>query len=288
MTILNLISSSSYIVVNKDLMRLLGINEAILLGELASESIYWENSGKTDDGWFYSTIQNLEEKTTLNAKKQQKALNTLQKHGLIDIALRGIPCKRYIKLNEENIEKLLIYQIGKNGETRFSKTAKQGSPKLLTNKKEKKEYIKNIKTSTIRTSKSQGGNEEEQPTLNLEPLILSDGNEWTPTAKKLKTLTELYGTSFVVTEFKRMALWLDDNPNKRKTKDSMNRFVTGWLERQAKTYQENKKEQDDNSYTVVLPQWYEHIDQVRTEEITEQQRQELLEQIQRLNEQLRG
>ena len=75
MGVLQLISSRNFIVVNKELLKAFGIDEAILLGELASEYDYWEKQEKINDGFFFSTIENVEENTTLSAHKQRKALN---------------------------------------------------------------------------------------------------------------------------------------------------------------------------------------------------------------------
>ena len=121
MSILSLIASRNFISVNKDLMRLLGIEEAILLGELASEYDYWLSQGKLDNGWFFPTVENIEKNTTLTKYKQKKALENLQSQGFISIKRKGLPAKRYIKINEAKLEKLghiKVEQIKENG--RFS------------------------------------------------------------------------------------------------------------------------------------------------------------------------
>ena len=69
MGILQLISTSNFITVNKDLIKELGLEEAILLGELASEYEYWQKKDEIQDGYFYSTIENIEKETTLTAYK---------------------------------------------------------------------------------------------------------------------------------------------------------------------------------------------------------------------------
>ena len=42
--ILSLLAQDSYFIVNKDLAKVIGINEAIILGELASEYTYYIRS----------------------------------------------------------------------------------------------------------------------------------------------------------------------------------------------------------------------------------------------------
>lgn len=49
MNILKLIASDSFITVNKELIKKVGLEEAIILGELASELDYWtKNNGLTE------------------------------------------------------------------------------------------------------------------------------------------------------------------------------------------------------------------------------------------------
>ena len=114
MGILQLISSQNFIVVNKELIKILGLEEAILIGELASECDYWERQDKLENGYFYSTLENVEENTTLTAFKQRKALNKLKELKLVEVSLRGIPAKRYVKINEEQVIKLFNNKMLKN------------------------------------------------------------------------------------------------------------------------------------------------------------------------------
>lgn len=124
MGILQLLASRNYISVNKDLIKVLGLEEAIIMGELASEYNYWYEKQQLDDGYFYSTVENIEEHTTLSGHKQRKALKKLQEAGLIHIKVKGIPAKRYIKIFEEEVIKILNPQLLKNLTTRSEKNEK--------------------------------------------------------------------------------------------------------------------------------------------------------------------
>ena len=130
MGILQLISTSNFITVNKDLIKVLGLEEAILLGELASEYDYWNNKNEIEDGYFYSTIENIEEKTTLTAYKQRKCLENLKNKGIIDIQIRGIPAKRYIKINEEKVIEIFNNKLLKNLTTGCKKISQLEVKKL--------------------------------------------------------------------------------------------------------------------------------------------------------------
>lgn len=133
MGILQLISARNFITVNKDLIKLLGLEEAILLGELASEYDYWESQDKLEEGYFYSTVENIQEHTTLSDHKQRKALKNLKSRDLIDVKLKGIPAKRYIKINEEQVFKLFDIQFLKNLRTRDEKNKELDTENFNTN-----------------------------------------------------------------------------------------------------------------------------------------------------------
>lgn len=107
MNILKLISSSNFITVNRELALKIGLEEAIMLGELASEFDYWSKHNGLADGYFFSTIENIEKKTTLTEYKQRKILKHLQELNLVDCKVKGLPAKRYIKINEAGILNLL-------------------------------------------------------------------------------------------------------------------------------------------------------------------------------------
>ena len=103
-----LLSNDGFIVINKSLIKLIGLNSAILIGELISEYNYYEKEKKLiDNTWFYSTTPNIEENTGLSRYQQDEAIKKLQKEKIIDIKIMGMPSKRYFKINYENIEKLL-------------------------------------------------------------------------------------------------------------------------------------------------------------------------------------
>lgn len=103
MSILHLLSHDNFIAVNRTIAEEVGLEAAVILGELASQYNYWQSCGKLEEGYFYSTIENLEKKTCLSGHNQRQALTKLQEKGWISISKKGLPAKRYIKVNEENL-----------------------------------------------------------------------------------------------------------------------------------------------------------------------------------------
>lgn len=107
MNILSLIASDSFITVNKELIKQVGLDAAVLIGELASEHNYWtQNKGITPDGYFFSTIENMEEKTSLSGHQQRQALKKLEEIGVVTVKIMGLPAKRYVKLHDEQVLKI--------------------------------------------------------------------------------------------------------------------------------------------------------------------------------------
>ena len=102
----HLLSSTAFIVLNKELAKQVGLKEAVLLADLISKEEYFISKGMTD-GWFFNTEANIEADTTLNSYHQRKCLKTLKKHKIIETKRMGIPAKQYFKINEELVLQIL-------------------------------------------------------------------------------------------------------------------------------------------------------------------------------------
>jgi len=97
-TVFELLRSSGSIVINKRLMRSIGIDCAILFSELLSKESYFEERGSlTEDGYFYCTVSEMEEATTLSEYQQKIGITKLKKLGLINYRVKGQPPVRYFK-----------------------------------------------------------------------------------------------------------------------------------------------------------------------------------------------
>ena len=121
----HLLSSSAFIVLNKELSRQVGLKEAILLADLISKEEYFIANGMTD-GWFFNTEANIEKDTTLTPYQQRKCLKTLKTNLVLETKRKGIPAKQYFKINEQQVIKLLnnlsatnLTSINKNKEIRI-------------------------------------------------------------------------------------------------------------------------------------------------------------------------
>ena len=102
----HLLSSSAFLIVNKQLAKQVGLKGAILLADLISKEEYFIANGMTD-GWFFNTEANIERDTTLTSYQQRKVLKTLKKYQIIETKRKGIPAKQYFKINEANLLNIL-------------------------------------------------------------------------------------------------------------------------------------------------------------------------------------
>ena len=105
-----LLNQANTLVVNRLLGHALGTNEAILYACLISKYYYYADRNMLNGGWFYSTVPDLQESSTLTEKQQKRAVNNLVKAGLLRCELRGMPAKRsfYIIENTELISSYIV------------------------------------------------------------------------------------------------------------------------------------------------------------------------------------
>ena len=101
----HLLSSSAFLIVNKQLAKQVGLKGAVLLADLISKEEYFIANGMTD-GWFFNTAKNIEEDTCLTSHQQRKAIKNLKDLGIIETKVIGIPAKQHFKIIEN---KLLSY-----------------------------------------------------------------------------------------------------------------------------------------------------------------------------------
>jgi len=85
---------------NPDLARLTG---SVTSGLLLSQLLYWWDKKRLDKEYFYKTVKELEEETTLSKEEQLSAIKKLKACGYVTICYREIPAKRSFVLNINNI-----------------------------------------------------------------------------------------------------------------------------------------------------------------------------------------
>ena len=121
--LIDLLSNTGYIIVNKEIIKKIGLHEAILLGELCSEYIYWKKKDETVNEFFYSTRDNIEENTGLSAYQQRTAISNLVKKDIIVMKSEGMPLKTWYFINENKLQELLFDNIEEDTENEMEKSS---------------------------------------------------------------------------------------------------------------------------------------------------------------------
>jgi hypothetical protein len=105
MNILELLSSNSYLTVNKALARKVGLEAAALFADLAGSQLYWNNQKELEySEWFFRTREQIEEQTTLSSKTQLRCIKILVDAGLLQTKLKGLPAvTHYLISQQENL-----------------------------------------------------------------------------------------------------------------------------------------------------------------------------------------
>ena len=163
MNILSILASDNYIVINRDLLKKYGINVTLMLCELASEYNYFEKNGKLENGMFYSTIDNISERTGLSKYQQAEALKALDEDGIVKSVIKGMPAKRYFKIDVEELTKQIANislssckeirkQAGEKLETKNNDIKLINKSNNLKDKESKKEESNNTKNQQVEIS----------------------------------------------------------------------------------------------------------------------------------------
>lgn len=142
--VINLLANNGYIILNKIVIKKLGLHEAIILGELCSEYTHWEKNGKLEDNYFYSTRENIEENTGLSAYQQREPMKKLISLGVILEKSKGMPLQKWYSLNSQLLYKLLCEDL--DLATSSEETKEQDVKKLNSN--ENKVFSSDLTTSS--------------------------------------------------------------------------------------------------------------------------------------------
>jgi len=106
---IRLLSSSAFLIVNKRLAKQIGLKATILLADLISKNEYFHDKASIADyqEWFFNTEANITKDTTLSAHQQREALKILKAQGCVSVERKGLPAKRYFRINEAQVIQLL-------------------------------------------------------------------------------------------------------------------------------------------------------------------------------------
>lgn len=97
--IFKLLNPDNTVNFNRPLVHALGTNEAIIYSALIAKQAYYERREMLDgEGWFYSTVNDLEESTALTKRQQRCSVKVLVAAGLVESEKRGMPARRCFRV----------------------------------------------------------------------------------------------------------------------------------------------------------------------------------------------
>ena len=70
--------------------------------------LHWETEGLLEDGYFYSTRENIEEQTMLSAYSQRIALDNLKRVDVLNVTQKGMPLRTWYSINEQVLSQILL------------------------------------------------------------------------------------------------------------------------------------------------------------------------------------
>lgn len=113
--------------------------------------------------------------------------------------------------------------------------------------KEKEKEIRDIKDFCSEPSQASGLNAAISPVVSL---ILNDKSLYPVSEDQAKRWEELFPAVDVMQELRNMAAWCEANPQKRKTKSGIVRFITGWLSKEQNKGRNRLPEKKNSTYDI--------------------------------------
>ena len=127
----HILAQSAYLVVNKQIAKVVGLNATVLLADLISKEGYFTDRGELVEGMFFNTYKNIQKDTTLTEGKQKTAIQVLKDKGLITTKLMGMPAKTHFKIHENKILEILELSCTENTELVTRKTSPNKNKEII-------------------------------------------------------------------------------------------------------------------------------------------------------------
>lgn len=127
----SILASTPFLILNKCLLVNLGVEASLVLSDLIQKEQYFKESCQDNDGFFFNVTNDISCSTTLSYYQIKQALSVLEKWGIIQVVLKGVPAKKHFKIDHSQILNFLNTRIEKNEEL----DCKNFNNKMLNNSK---------------------------------------------------------------------------------------------------------------------------------------------------------
>ncbi len=102
MKILERLNPNNTVSFNRPIAHALGLAAAVVYSALIAKQVYYEQRDMLDSkGFFYSTIADLAESTSLSKRQQSGAIKALIDAGLVECEKRGMPARRCFRVRDD-------------------------------------------------------------------------------------------------------------------------------------------------------------------------------------------
>lgn len=130
---------------NRPLAHAIGLSETILYGALVAKWYYYSERDMLDeDGWFYSTVPDLQESTSLTEKQQKRCIKALVDLKLIKCETKGMPARRCFHLIDDYQKIIELIEIGKSISEEIKPAAFEKNQLKIMVREERKNAVGNV------------------------------------------------------------------------------------------------------------------------------------------------
>lgn len=190
--IIEALRNDDKIYINLTVAKALGIHAALVYHALLIKQYYYEQRGMVDEeGYFYSTVEDLERITTLSRSQQNRAIEALVKAGLIDYYKGGVFYRRHFRVctDEKLIEKYFKSSSKKGessekqenepesaetSETVQDSCTENGKPVL---EKGAEQFSENVRSTYENSSEYSAENPQSTPKKSCTPIYINNNNQ---------------------------------------------------------------------------------------------------------------
>ena len=112
----SILASTPFLILNKCLLVNLGVDASLVLSDLIQKEQYFKDNSQDNGGYFFNVTNDISCSTTLCYYQIKQALSVLEKWGIIQVVLKGVPAKKHFKIDHSQILNFLNTRIEKTEE----------------------------------------------------------------------------------------------------------------------------------------------------------------------------
>ena len=168
----SILASTPFLIINKCLLQNLGVDASLVLSDLIQKEQYFKESCQKYDGFFFNVTNDISCSTTLSYYQIKQAISVLEKWGIIQVVLKGVPAKKHFKIDHLKILNFLKSNIEKTEELdckNFNNKILNNSSSINNNKQIRIKNNNNILARGMLFSKSIA-----EMDLNIDESIIKD------------------------------------------------------------------------------------------------------------------